>query len=417
MKHFTSKLRRMYDPSRPRVVIAGGNFAGLETAVRLPAHFRVTVVDPRLSFEFTPNIHELVSGCKQPEQLRLNKEQILGRCGHDFFQDTATTIDPKNSRLTTASGVSFGYDACVVAIGGINNPGAVKDPNQLLMPFKAIRDCQAIGIRLRQLAGKGDPVRLVIVGGGLEGIESLGEVLRAYRHKADVAVNLIESEKALLPSAPRVVDSEIRRICEDQPVTFHFNERLTRASKTRITLGSGTQLPSDLIIWTGGIIAPPELSAWGLKKEDDPWAPVHNTLQSRYFENVFVAGDAAMLPEPISKQAYHGLDMGRHTAQNLKRLFSGEPLLPFAPSGKPMVLSFGDLDTFMIRGDRVLAGTALAAAKEAVYQYVMAHFDPARRTGYVASTLQRAAVGGIHLTSTHLKSFDSILRLGKIRIL
>ncbi|NNF15711.1 MAG: NAD(P)-binding protein, partial [Gammaproteobacteria bacterium] len=50
--------------SKSHVVIVGGNFAGLVAASRLARRFDVTVVDPRADFEWTPNIHELISGVK-----------------------------------------------------------------------------------------------------------------------------------------------------------------------------------------------------------------------------------------------------------------------------------------------------------------------------------------------------------------
>ncbi len=56
--------------SKPRVVIIGGNFAGLKTALNLPQKFNVTLIDKHPWFEFRPNIHELVSGIKTPAMLR-----------------------------------------------------------------------------------------------------------------------------------------------------------------------------------------------------------------------------------------------------------------------------------------------------------------------------------------------------------
>ena len=48
----------------PSVVIIGANFGGLKAAVSLPKRFNVTVIDPEPYFEFSPNIHELISGLK-----------------------------------------------------------------------------------------------------------------------------------------------------------------------------------------------------------------------------------------------------------------------------------------------------------------------------------------------------------------
>ena len=99
-------------------------------------------------------------------------------------------------------------------------------------------------------------------------------------------------------------------------------------------------LDADLAIWTGGPAPPAGLAAWDLAPPG-AWAPVHDTLQSKRYPEVFVAGDAAALPGPIAKQAYHALDMGVCAARNATRMLAGKPLAPFRPSGKPMLISFG----------------------------------------------------------------------------
>ena len=107
------------------------------------------------------------------------------------------------------------------------------------------------------------------------------------------------------------------------------------------------------------------------------WAGVNATLQSNEHEEIFVAGDAAEVPDGLSKQAYHALDMGECAARNVQRFAEGRELLTFKPSPKPTLISFGDLTCFLVVGERALSGAALAGAKEAVFELVMAQLDPA----------------------------------------
>ena len=87
-------------------------------------------------------------------------------------------------------------------------------------------------------------------------------------------------------------------------------------------------------------------------------------------------GDAAALPRPLVKQAFYALQMGAHAADNVRRMLVGRRMRDFKPSPKPMLIAFGDLDTYLVSGRTVIATPALAALKEAVFQYTMAQIDP-----------------------------------------
>jgi len=118
------------------------------------------------------------------------------------------------------------------------------------------------------------------------------------------------------------------------------------------------------------------LHAAKLAPKPRQWAPVDATLRSRRYRNVFVIGDAAALPKPVPKQAFHALEMGECAAANIRRAAAGRALRPYRPSRTPLLVAFGDLDTFLVAGRSVVASPALAAGKEAVYQVTMAQIDP-----------------------------------------
>lgn len=109
------------------ILIIGGSFAGLKAAGALPRKFKVRVIDPRPWFEFLPAIHELISGTKTPEMLRLSKASILKRMGHILVADTVKQVDPSKNQAITRSGAKISFDFCVIATGGENNTFNVKE--------------------------------------------------------------------------------------------------------------------------------------------------------------------------------------------------------------------------------------------------------------------------------------------------
>ena len=94
--------------------------------------------------------------------------------------------------------------------------------------------------------------------------------------------------------------------------------------------------------------------------------------------NAFVAGDAAALPRAIGKQAYNAIDMGALAAANVAGFLAGRALKPFKPVPKPVLVAFGDLQTYLVAGRTVLASKVLAGAKEGVYQAFMSQMAPGR---------------------------------------
>ncbi len=180
-----------------RIVVIGANFAGLTTANHLSRNFSVTVIDSRQQFEFLPNIHELLSGVKKPGSLRIDRKRLIGRAGHRFIKDTVTTIDPAKKKVYTSGRKRMPYDICVVAVGGVNNTSGIAGTAKFSLPFKSVEDCQNIFRKLKSLTQSKHRVPVVIVGGGLEGVEALGEILRQYRPHPGLEIHLIENRNRL----------------------------------------------------------------------------------------------------------------------------------------------------------------------------------------------------------------------------
>jgi NADH dehydrogenase FAD-containing subunit len=401
---------------RSRVAIVGGNFAGLTAARSLSRDFVVTVIDPGAWFEFIPNIHELVSGVKDPQSLRLPRRRLVEAAGHRFIQARVDEIDAKAGGIILESGRRIGFDVCIVAVGGVNDTFGVPGAARHALPFKSVSDCRALASRLEQLVRGAAGASVTVVGGGLEGVEALGEILRRYRSCGKLALRLVESGNRLLAGTPAAVDETLRGHCESLGVKVHLGSRVRRVTGKEVELESGRHLPSDLTIWTGGVTAPPLLARSRLAPAPVRWATVTDTLQSRRFGNVLVAGDAAELPAPVSKQAYYAMQMGECAGYSAARILRGQPPRVFTPVAKPMLVAFGDIDTFLVTGGSAVAGTVLAAAKETVFHLTMARFGPPVDSGFVAAIGHRGLLG-IEKLLVGGASWDALVRLPRVRIL
>jgi len=292
-------------PSKSRVVIVGGNFAGLVAASRLSCDHDVTVVDARADFEWTPNIHELLSGVKNREGVVLPRAECVNRYGHTFVQDVVTGIDRESSSVTTESGLTLPYDACLIAAGSVRTTFGVEGADQYALGLRSVGDAVRIASRLDKLATRKRRASVVVVGGGVTGVEVVGEILRRRQQGDEFNIHIVEVESDILDEQLDSLASDAVERFAPYRVTVHTNTSIKAVTARSVMLESGEKLAADLCIWSAGMALPGFLRDAGLKEADDQWLPVDDTLKSAYADNVFVAGDCAALPEPIRKQAYY----------------------------------------------------------------------------------------------------------------
>jgi len=374
----------------PRVGIIGGGYGGLTAALHLNAsRFRVSLFDHKKKFDWLPNIHELISGMKRESDLQFCLERRLSELGHTFCNEFVTSIDPEHKKVVTDQGKAYQFDFLIVSVGGVNNTFGVKDAEKYTLPFKSVGDCARIRDRLREIMGNTENPKVGIIGGGLEGIEVLGEILRTYKTRHNISLTLVANSPRLLVIAPEAVSNRLQHYCNMYGVNLLLKRKVTEVYPEGIVLDNKKTLDLDVIIWTGGGVAPKLLHDSGLVEDEKNWVRVDECLESTIFKNIFVIGDAALLPEPVDKQAYHALDMGKLATENIIRVINDLPKLPFKPTIKPFLLTFGDIDTFMIFGEKVISGPTMSIAKELVYQMIMRQLEGAGRLHAMEDTLKR----------------------------
>jgi len=412
-----SARRRAKQGARAEVVVLGGGFAGLAALRSLPPRFRITLVDERGAFEFLPNVHELISGLKTPDLLRLPLASLARRARARFVRARVEEIDPEGREVRLKGGRTLRYDALVFALGGVNAARGVAGVERFGWPFKSVDQVAHIAKRLDALAGEGgEPQPVVVVGGGLEGVEALGEILRRDPENLAFRPTLIEAGPRLLPEAPAGVARSIARHAEARGAVLRTGVPVSALRAEQVVLASGARLPSRCTIWTGGPAPSPVLAASGLAAPGR-WCDVKDTLAHPRHPEIFVCGDAAELPVPSAKQGYHALDMGTHAARNVARLRSGKKPEPFRAQEKPALVSFGDLATYLVWGRFAVASPLLAGTKEAVYEIVMARLDDRPPAARARDAVRRLLEAGRGLVWPGLVSPAALLRVGRFEVL
>jgi NADH dehydrogenase FAD-containing subunit len=251
---------------------------------------------------------------------------------------------------------------------------------------------RAGALRLRErLAGLAPGSRVVVVGGGLTGVEAVSEIAEAYED-LDVALAVRgELGDWLSPAGRRHLRSTFGRL----GVTVHEHAAVEQVRAAEVLTGDGATIPADVTVWTAGFAVHPIAAATALRVSPRGQIVVDGTMRSVSHPDVYAVGDAALaegpLSNPLRMSCASGMPMAWQAADSIvARLTGGKlPNMPFGYVHQCISLGRRDaLIQFVTTDDRarpVAPGGRLAARyKELVCTgaaYLTAHPlpFPARR--------------------------------------
>ena len=360
---------------KSRIIVIGANFAGLSAASKLSKCHDVTIIDAKQDFQWTPNIHEILSDVKKETSLNLNLATIITRLGHRFINQTVSSIDGALQTVTLDDKQILNYDVLLIASGHSRSNYGIKGASKYAHGFRSADNVIQIHHDIEAVLNSNKHlININIVGGGFTGVEVLGELLRKYASTKQLHFNVIDNASRLVQALPERLSDDVISQCKNYQVSFHFNKKITEVKKSSIHFDDNKSIDSDVTIWSAGTKLPEYLDGINTQATSNGLA-VNRFLQTKEFSSIFVAGDSATLPNALPKQASIALDMGVHAAININRFCAKKSLKPFKVSVKPVLLSLGDINTYLIQGKLVLTSPLLAAGKEAVYQFYMARLS------------------------------------------
>lgn len=192
----------------PRIVVLGGGFGGLYTALRLDSLTwpddakkpMVTLLDRSERFVFKPMLYELVNETMNDWEVAPTFQDLLAPTSVTFQRGSVATVEPNEALLMRdgSTGSSGGgavildsgdrveYDYLVVAVGTGSSDIGVPGAKEHAIPLSTLPDAQRLAAAMRDVAGKTSRGRVAVVGGGLAGVELAGVVAERLKGSADV---------------------------------------------------------------------------------------------------------------------------------------------------------------------------------------------------------------------------------------
>jgi NADH dehydrogenase len=366
--------RRESAGGRERIVIVGGGFGGLYTALSLAErrqHPPVLLIEPQERFLFLPLLYELLSGELRPWEVAPAYATLLAGRGVALLQDRVVRIDGAARCLHTALGRSLEYSRLVIATGAQGETFGVEGAIEHGLGFRSLADVD----RLRQLvhdlrSSHRSSQRLAVVGAGATGVElacKLADLLEGC-----AAISLIEQGDTVLPQGKAFNREQAQRALDRRGVAVRLGCRVAAVGADRLRLRMGDDL-EDLAVqgtlWTAGLrMQPPRLEPFPTSDRLGRLVCTPD-LRLQGWDDVFAIGDVAHVsadpPDseapPLPSTAQVAFQQAPLLAANLMRSLAGEPLEIFRFRDLGEMLSLG-------RGDACLSGGGITLAGPLAFQ-------------------------------------------------
>jgi NADH dehydrogenase len=343
--------------NRPRVVILGAGFAGINAVKALRgADVDITLIDRRNFHLFQPLLYQVASAALNPSDIAYPIRSIFRRQQNvkKILMAEVTGIDLAEQRVDLDGVQSVAYDYLIVATGATHSYFGHDDWAALAPGLKTIED--ALDIRRRILSvferAEADPdhdlslLTFVVVGAGPTGVEMAGAISeiavdsmeREFRHidPSMSRVILVEGASHVLPVYPETLSEKARAQLESLGVEVMTSSLVEAIDATGVTLMDGPRIDSATVLWAAGVKASPIGEMLGVELDRVGRVPVEADLTLPGHPDVFVAGDLATVPG-VPGVAPAAMQMGRHIAREIE---SGERT-PFRYRNKGSLATIG----------------------------------------------------------------------------
>src|SRR5690606_32259840 len=321
------------------VVVVGAGYAGVMTANRLLAEHpgvAVTVVNPRPVFVERVRLHQVAagSGTATHELSDLLHPRATLHVG------SAVRIEPH--AVSLADGTVLRCDAVVYAVGSTSGSDTIPGAEKTF----AVADLDSATALHDARLQADDHTSVVVIGGGLTGLETVTELAQSHPRHTHVLVGD--------PGAgfPANTQRYIRRRLDELGVEVLSGRRVTRVDDGSVALDDGAEIPATLVVRTAGFSVPDLARRSGLPVDEHGRLRVRDTLQTVDGTPIVGVGDSMPIVGVGDAVAVEGNDhlrmscqaampLGSHGADTVWQLLQGREPAPLSLGFVSTCISLG----------------------------------------------------------------------------
>ena len=365
--------------ARPRVVIVGCGFGGLEATKALRhAEVDITLVDRQNHHLFQPLLYQVATaGLTAPAVAEPIRHLFRRQANVTVLMATVTGLDAARKVIFLQDGQALGYDHLIVAAGATHSYFGHDDWAAHAPGLKTLDDAFLIRHRMLLAYERAECLApdanaderqalltTVVIGAGPTGVELAGTMIELARHTLQgefrrfeprrARVLLIEGGARVLANFPESLSTSARLQLDRLGVEVMLDAKVTAidAQGVEVTQGGTTRfIPSGNVVWAAGVAAVPlgKLVAQAAGAEHDRAGRVKvlADLSLSGHPEISVVGDlaaaqshvAGAAPTAVPGVSQGAKQMGRRAAQNILLRLKGEPAVAFH------YVNYGDVAT------------------------------------------------------------------------
>jgi NADH dehydrogenase len=338
---------------RPRVIILGAGFGGLEAAKTLArAPVDVTIIDRQNYHCFQPLLYQVATAALSPAEVAWPIRHILRRQQNaTVYMAEVTGVDFAAHAVETKSG-SFPFDFLIVATGATHSYFGHSDWAAFAPGLKRIEDATRIRRGILEAFEQAELTRdeserrrfltFVIVGGGPTGVEMAGAIAEVARQTLardfrqidprTSRIVLIEAGPRILPVFSEQHSAYARDTLTAMGVDVMTSTPVMRCDERGVDLKDG-RIDVATVIWAAGVVASPAASWLAADHDNAGRVTVRADLSLPGYNNVFVIGDTASVRgaggTPVPGLASAAKQMGHYVGRLIIERIAGRSVPPF----------------------------------------------------------------------------------------
>ena len=346
----------------PRVVILGGGYGGVYTALGLQkaarmGRIQLSMVSRDNFFLSQPMLAEVVSGSIEPPHIVSPIRRLCPQC--DFHQAEIEDVDMDRRQVVIRymDQPNFRYipfDHLVIAVGASTDLSRIPGMAAHSFSFKTLGDAISLRGHLIGVLEKADVeedaerkerlLTFVVAGSGYTGVEVVAEIndfvkeaSRSYRHvdAAVARVLLLQGASRILPELDEGPAAFSHRVLERKGIEIRLNTRVASATAEGVVLDDGSSISARTLVAAMGGAGNRLLEKMPGHRDQRGRVIVDQSLNVSGYSKLWAVGDCAAVPDTARDgtcppTAQFAVREAKHLAKNILASVRGSTVKPFA---------------------------------------------------------------------------------------